>query len=219
MESYQDLLDGHKEFLAEFLNPEFDDYRDWAKDKQAPKVMAIACCDSRMNPAIITHSGLGEIFAVNNVANIVPPYSPGKNSHHSTSSAIQFAVQHLGVEHIIIMGHSNCGGIRALVSQSLADPAGGEYSFIHNWIDILDSARQRVEEAIPEASEDDKASLCEKEGIKVSLENLSGFPWVKDAIANGKLQIHGWHFNVSSGKILAFDQASDSFKPLIPEDA
>ena len=215
MNSYEKLIRGYNEFRGRYLGKENLDWRNWAKERQAPKVMIIACSDSRVNPIIVTHAALGDIFVVNNVANLVPPYKEGKLTHHSTSAAIEYAVNHLHVEHIIVMGHSGCGGIRALMSDNEEaediDQEKGAYSFIKPWMKIVEEAADFTEEEKERYDEEELLCMCEKRAVLISLNNLATFPWVKKSVLSGHLKIHAWHFDIASGVLLEYDRAEDDF--------
>ncbi|MCB2081135.1 MAG: carbonic anhydrase [Rickettsiales bacterium] len=212
MEEIRKLVRGYLAFTEEYQSEEFAAYRERAARQQSPKVMVIACSDSRVNPAIITKAELGEVFTVHNVANLVPPYEEGHNTHHSTSAAIEFAVCHLKVHHIVVLGHSQCGGIRALMEGN-ALKHDDHYSFIEPWMNIANVAKEKVMHQ-DYASQDARIHACEKEALLVSLENLRTFPWVAQAIDEEKLYIHAWYFDVASGNITAFDPTDQCFKPL-----
>ncbi len=217
MSSYTKLIDGYKEFKNQYQGQENAIWRNWAKDTQNPKVMIIACSDSRVNPVIITQSGLGDIFTVNNVANLVPPYKKCGNTHHSTSAAIDFAVTQLKVEHIIIMGHSGCGGIRALMAghgESTPEP-DDHYSFIRPWMKIVDEAAEFTPEEKATQDIDTLATVCERRASLISLNNLVSFPWVKEAILAGTLEVHAWHFDIGSGTLLEYNPEEDKFEALV----
>lgn len=212
--SLQRLIAGYKNFYKEYLAQTYDAYREKASEGQTPRVMVIARSDSRVNPSIITHARLGDIFTVCNVANVIPPYRPEKGSHHSTSAALEFAVATLGVEHIVVLGHSGCGGIRALID----DPPQmhtGEYSFIMPWVEIIADARTKVAHLPGE----ERYHACEREALKISLANLVSFPWIADRVEAGSLRLHGWHFDIPTGVIVAYDPAQDAFQPLLDESA
>ncbi len=214
MNAVEKLIEGYQDFLSHYLDKQNDSYRKWAANNQQPKVMMISCSDSRVNPNIITHAGLGEIFTVQNVANLVPPYKAGKDTHHSTSSAIEFAVNYLGVEHIIIMGHSKCGGIRALM-EGQTKAIDGSYSFISTWMEIVAKARDHVNKIAPEESLDERCHMCEKQAVLTSLDNLRSFPWVKEKINNGNLQIHAWYFNLEDGRLKEYHTDKQEFIPIL----
>lgn len=216
MDAYEELIEGYRVFRAEYLDKKFEAYRDWASKGQNPKTLIIGCSDSRVNPAILTHAGLGEIFVVNNVANIVPPYEKGKSHHKSLGAAIQYAVNHIKVEHIIVMGHSGCGGIAALMAD---DPAArfdaDEDDYIQGWVSILEPAKAVVRENCGGCKEDECLRLAEMEGALVSIQNLAGYPWVQTAIIRKELQLHAWYFHLETGELLSFDPEQGRFKRLI----
>jgi carbonic anhydrase len=159
--------------------------------------MVIACADSRVTPEIIFDCAPGEIFVVRNVANLVPPYAPD-TGNHGTSAALEFAVTALEVRSIVVLGHSGCGGIRALVQST---PGEGK-DFIASWMKIAEPARRLVCDA-PDAPADDAArcAACELASIRVSLENLMTFPWIASRVAAGKLTLSGLHFHVETGRL------------------
>lgn len=213
-ESLNRLIEGYQSFRKDYVGANYAAYRSWAAKAQTPKIMMIACSDSRINPAIVTHAGLGEVFMVNNVANLVPPYREGKDTHHSTSAALEFAVNHLKVEHVIVMGHSGCGGIRALMTGT-AQVSPETYSFIDPWVEIAHKAKERTLQKYSGHSPEEQCHHCEKESLLVSLENLMTFPWVKHAIEARLLGIHAWHFNVESGDIEYYAEEKKQFLPLL----
>lgn len=217
-ESLHKLIEGYREFHKQYVDEQYAEYRLWAGREQKPKVMIIACSDSRVNPAILTHAGLGEIFTVNNVANLVPPYKEGKDTHHSTSAALEFAINHLRVENIIILGHSNCGGIKALMHGETYTKYG-VYSFIKPWMDIAHEAKERVIDNYPDCSLGEKIAHCEKEALLVSLENLKTFPWVQSALNSKAINIHAWYFNVETGGLEQYSPKENIFIPLIDLDS
>ncbi|WP_416430891.1 carbonic anhydrase [Piscirickettsia salmonis] len=207
------LILGHKDFKEEYLSEENERYRKEAAQGQHPKVLIISCSDSRVNPVIVNHINLGQVFSIQNVANTVPPYQPGKlgaGSHHGTSAAIEFAVLGLSVEHIIVYGHSGCGGIRSLIEGELPFKP----TFVDQWVRILDAAKQNVQRDFPDATVDEQCHHCEREGVKVSLKNLLTFPWVKERVDNHTLQLHGWHFDIPTGDITRFDEKKNIFLKL-----
>ncbi len=211
------LIQGYRDFRHDYVGTNYAAYRIWASGAQDPRIMMISCSDSRVNPSILTHAGLGDLFNVQNVANLVPPYKQGQNSHHSTSAALEYAVTVLGVAHIIIMGHSGCGGIKALMQGNLPETgimADGSYSFIGPWVHIADQAKQQVLQQYPDAKPDEQLKICEKQSVLISLKNLTSFPFIETAINTNKLKIHAWFFEISSGDILAYDHKSEKFEAL-----
>ena len=216
-DSLNKLIDGYQRFYKSYKddnNKSYGEVRTIAKQK--PKIMVISCCDSRVNPAIITDSTLGEIFTVSNVANLVPPYKEGEGNHQSTPAAIEFALNGLFVEHIIILGHSGCGGINALMKKD-TNHAGDNYSFIQPWMSIAEKARTTVLEKYHNSSFDKQTDACERESLLVSLDNLKSFPWVQQALENEKLGVHAWHFNIKTGVIEAYSEKKKLFIPLVEQ--
>ncbi|GHF22274.1 carbonic anhydrase [Kordiimonas sediminis] len=214
MDSYEGLIEGYQAFRTKYLDKEFEAYRTWAGKTQKPKVMVIGCSDSRVNPAILTYAGLGEIFAVNNVANIVPPFVEGRHDHYSVGAAVQYAVTVLEVEHIIVMAHSGCGGIRALMSQPSAEaPLVDDY--ISGWVQVVADAKTAVEDGMDFASFEEKCQVCEMEAALVSVSNLMSFPYVDEALNNGRLDLHAWYFIIESGELLSYNFDEGQYRRLI----
>jgi len=160
---------------------------------QKPHTLVIACSDSRVDPGMIFDSAPGELFVVRNVANLVPPYGPPDHNHHGTSAAIEFAVKVLEVSQIMVMGHALCGGAGALIDG--APPAAQD--FLPDWIRIAEPAR-----AVALAASDDPAEqrrAVEYQCVKLSLQNLTSFPWIRERIDAGTLVLHGAYFAVATG--------------------
>lgn len=189
------LIKGFKSFRETYYEEQPDFYRLLVEKGQRPKVMVIACSDSRVNPSIIAKADPGELFIVRNVANLVPPYAPDSN-YHGTSAAIEFAVRDLKVEHIIVLGHSHCGGIQCLCE---GHEDNKEREFIDGWMSIVEQARDDQLEGTAQLRH------VEKEAVKISLDNLLSFPWVEQRVAGGTLQLHGWWFDLVAGELLAHE--------------
>lgn len=175
---------------------------------QYPHAMMISCCDSRVDPAILTGAEPGEIFVMRNVANLVPPYEPEGN-FASVPAALEFAVLSLEVEHIIVLGHAQCGGIQALMSGT---KPGSE--FIGNWVSIAQRARERVLAELPDKPPALQARACEQAAILVSLENLMTYPWIAQRVAIGEMHLHGWYFDIGEGSLLRFNPLSNAFESI-----
>lgn len=175
-----------------------------ARGGQSPQAMVISCCDSRVDPGRIFSTGPGEIFVVRNVANLVPPYAPD-DAYHGTSAALEFAVKSLQVEHIIVLGHTRCGGVRALLNEQ----AGGE--FITPWMAMAKPAADRVLADAAGKTADEVQRLCEQQTVRVSLANLMTFPWIRERVEAGKAFIHGWYFDLETGDLYWIDQTTGQF--------
>ena len=197
MKELEKLKSGFKNFRKYYYeeNPEL--YKQLTEKGQSPRALVISCCDSRVHPAQVMDTSPGDIFVVRNVANLVPAYvDDGKT--HGTSAAIEFAVKHLKVPHIIVMGHSQCGGIRALME---GKHEGKTHKFIDPWMAIMSPAREKVEQDHANASLDEKCGLCERAAIGVSLDNLVTFPFVVRGVDASTLHLHGWYFDIEQGEL------------------
>lgn len=204
MKDVKDLVDGFQRFRSRFFGSDKALFERLARQGQAPKVMVVACCDSRVDPAIITDCDPGDLFVVRNVANLVPPFEEG-GGYHGTSAALEFAVRYLRVEHVIVMGHARCGGIAALMANP--ESGNGAWQFVAPWMSIATQARERVVATLPGASSDEQAAACERMAIGVSLRNLMTFPFVRSAVSAGELTLHGWYFDIERGELLSCDEA------------
>ena len=198
MSQLDHLIEGYRRFHQKYFVENADTYRQLSTG-QSPRIAMIACSDSRVDPAILTDAQPGELFVIRNVANLVPPYQPDTSTYHGTSAALEFAVTILGVQHVIIFGHSKCAGIRALVEYSPQDTETP--SFVHSWMRIAEDVKKDILHHHGHLSTDMQAQLCEKKAIERSLANLSTFPWISTRQANNSLKLHGWHFDLDTGTI------------------
>lgn len=206
MPEYRALLSGYRRFRNDDYQRQRQRWETLAEG-QEPPIMIIGCCDSRVDPATIFDTEPGQAFILRNVANIVPPYETG-GGLHGASAAIEFAVVDLAVRHIVIMGHGACGGIRAVLDGGYHGEGG--HSFIDNWIAVLAGARDRALAQNP----DDPQRALEMEGVRTSLDNLRGFPFVQAREISGELRLHGCYFAISEGCLYELDEAEGSFRPV-----
>lgn len=183
-------------------------YRRLATEGQRPRAMVISCCDSRVHVTSIFGAEQGEFFIHRNIANLVPPYAPD-GDHHGTSAAVEYAVNALHVSHLIVLGHSGCGGV-----QGCYDMCSGEApellestSFVGRWMEILRPGYDRL----PEGDSTARLQALEKEGVLVSLENLMGFPFVAAAVERGELTLHGLWNDIGEGSLEAYDGEVEAF--------
>jgi carbonic anhydrase len=212
MSSFPDkLADRYRRFHHRHFLPKAEEYEELATHGQSPEAMVISCSDSRVDPETIFSAMPGEMFVVRNVANLVPPYETG-GKFHGVSSAIEFAVLNLRIKHLIIMGHSGCGGVKAALDQSAAIQT--EAQFISRWMSMLDDARLRVLASHQTSPHHEKLAALEKEGIKNSIKNLRTFPFVSDAENRGKLDLHGAYFDISTGTLSVLNHSRGEFFPL-----
>ena len=204
------LIDGYHRFRNREWRAERDRWAELAEG-QSPKVMVIACSDSRVDPAQIFDARPGEMFVVRNVAALVPPFEPD-NNYHGVSAALEFAVTQLEVEELVVMGHGFCGGCAAALTGQFDHAGHGAGHFIAHWIDMLRDARDQIR-ARHDALDRQAFLEMELEGVRVSLRNLRTFPWVRDREADGRLALHGAYFAISDGILHVCDDASVSFAP------
>jgi carbonic anhydrase len=170
--------------------------------------MVICCCDSRVSPEVIFDAHPGEMFVVRNVANLVPPYSPSGLTH-GVSAALEFAVQLLKVKHIVVMGHTHCGGVRAFVEHRDRPTVG---DFIDNWMSLIEPAAQVVDSGAGHADAD-YLSRLERASVVRTLDNLMTFPEIRNRVNEQHVQLLGAYFDVGTGDLTIYDPGSGAFLP------
>src|SRR5689334_21014530 len=201
------LLDGYRTFTSQRLPTEQSRYRELSERGQSPAVMVIGCCDSRVSPEVIFDVGPGELFVVRNVANLVPVYQPDGGAH-GVSAALEYAVSVLRVPHIVVLGHAQCGGIRAFIDK--IDPLSPG-DFIGRWMAMFIKPGEVVEQRERETMQDFTIRI-EKAAIFRSLENLMTFPFVRKAVESGEMQLHGAYFGVAEGSLFVLDPEAKEFR-------
>lgn len=204
------LIDGNKEFRKKFFNNDSTVFDELVQHGQKPKTMVIACSDSRVDPAMIFNCQPGELFVIRNVANLVPPCE-NNDTYHGTSAALEFGTYFLGVENIIVFGHTQCGGIRALLESADEVLDKKSHTFIAKWMELARPAYDRVIAKHGNVSLEDKITLCERYALVNSLNNLQSFPWIQERVATGKLSLHAWYFDLATGVIHMYDPQSGSW--------
>lgn len=202
------LLAGYHAFMGGRYSGESERYRHLARDGQTPETMVIACCDSRAAPETIFDAGPGELFVMRNVANLVPPYEPD-GRHHSTSAALEFAVQSLKVKHIVVLGHGRCGGIRAALDPAAAPLSPGD--FIGKWMGLVAPAAEVVA-GNQMMTRGERQTALERISIRYSIANLRKFPCIAALEGKGKLALHGAWFDISTGELWVMDPATGDFR-------
>ena len=200
------MINGFKAFHRTYYDDHPDLFDSLVDNGQSPKVMLVGCSDARVTPTALYGSEPGDIFVVRNIANLVPPAE--QDGHlHGTSAAVEFAVSRLEVEHIIINGHSLCGGIKALLH-------GSDGKYVGPWVEIAKDARSDVLREYADASPEEQARALEKASILISLENLLTFDSVRRRVVRGELQLHGWYFDMEEGTLLSYRAEKHQFEPL-----
>lgn len=210
MEDIAKLIDGFKQFQERYFGEEKSLFAN-LKREQRPKTLVIGCSDSRVDPALLTGCDPGELFVVRNVANLVPPCEHD-GSYHGVSAALEYAVCFLEVEHIIILGHSGCGGILALLEGA---SQGKSAEYIGKWVEIAGQARDIVKRHMADKPRHIQAEACEQISVLISLENLLTFPWLKERVEAGTLFLHGWYVDISTGNLFSYLPSSGRFELLV----
>src|ERR1700744_4614403 len=203
----QKLIDGYRPFASQRLPTEQSRYRELSERGQAPEVMVIGCCDFRVSPGGIFDAGPGELFRWRNVANLVPVYQPDGGAH-GVSAALEYAVRALHVKHIVVLGHAQCGGIRAFIDNTAPLSPG---DFIGRWMSMFVKPGEKVSQRDHETMADFTVRI-EKAAVFRSLENLMTFPFVQAAVERGELHLHGAYFGVAEGSLFVLDQTAKEFR-------
>jgi carbonic anhydrase len=201
------LISGYRAFLGSRFADERSRYETLADTGQRPEVMVVGCIDSRVSPEVIFDAAPGELLVVRNVANLVPPYEPDRDSQHGTSAALEFGVQALRVKHIVVLGHAFCGGIRAFADEQEPLSPG---DFIGRWMSQIAPAAA----SLGARGTDHAAYLRSLEfaSVELSLRNLMTFPCVRILVERGKLALHGAYFGIGSGQLLIRDPQTGRFE-------
>ena len=200
------LLEGYRAFRSQRLPTEQSRYRELSERGQSPEVMVIGCCDSRVSPEVIFDAGPGELFVVRNVANLVPVYEPDGGAH-GVSAALEYAINVLHIKHIVVLGHAQCGGIRAFIDKIEPLSPG---DFIGRWMAMFVKPGEVVEQRDHETMQQ-FVTRIEKAAVLRSLENLMTFPFVKKDVDDGALKLHGAYFGVAEGSLSIVDRATNEF--------
>jgi carbonic anhydrase len=211
MPRFTRLIEGYRRFREREWPRERERWAELAEG-QCPKVMVIACADSRSDPAEIFDARPGEIFVVRNIAALAPPFETTAG-YHGVSAALEFGVTQLEVEEILVLGHGSCGGCAAALTGQFDGAEPGEGRFIANWVSMLHPARDEVLAEHP-AGDPDAVRQMEWEAVKLSLANLRTFPWIAEREREGRLKLHGAHFSIAEGRLYVLDEAEDRFRPV-----
>ncbi len=207
MSAVDKLLKGYQEYRDGSYEQSRPLIENLVAKGQRPEVAVIACSDSRVDPAILFQADPGDLFMVRNVANLVPPMEK-EGTYHGTSAALEFAVLGLGVKHILVLGHAHCGGIKLMMEP---EPYDSSFRYVPSWVSMLTAAHRRVLATMGHASPEERTRACEQNAVLVSLENLTTFPWVRERIDAGKLQLHGWYVDISGPTLSTYDWEQGRF--------
>ena len=204
------LLRGFRDFRTGYYREHLDLFEKLASEGQSPRILIVGCADARVDPGILTQTKPGDIFTLRNVAAMVPPAQyPPDNRHHGSSSAIEFAVRGLGVEHIVVLGHALCGGIGALVDGR--DSVYASYDYMSTWMAIAQEVRDLAVQRLAGRPRTEIARAVEQGAVLNSVNNLMSFRWIAERVEAGTLALHAWWFNMTEGQLYAFDPATAAF--------
>ncbi|NTU89854.1 MAG: carbonic anhydrase [Actinobacteria bacterium] len=200
-----------REGIEKFRRDDFETHRDLfggLKDGQNPHTLFITCSDSRIDPNMITNALPGELFVIRNVANIVPMFDDSVE-YPEASSAIEYAVLELGVDNIIVCGHSHCGGCAAAL-----DPSGHleKLPRTKKWLEAIGPVKDRICLELPHATPESRKVAIEQGSVVEQLKRLRTYPFISDKIAAGKLKISGWYYVIETGEVFIYDDVSKGFK-------
>jgi carbonic anhydrase len=196
---FKKILKGYQLFRQKYAHGDMSVMQHLSLYGQKPHIMIIACCDARVDPALIMQCEPGDLFVVRNVANIVPPYEKDK-SHHGTSSALEFGITVLNVKNLIVLGHSQCGGVQAVLNESTEE----SNDFITSWVSLIKSDECASRDA------DEYARFA----LTKSKQNCMTFPWIEQRVNDGSLVIHLWFFDIKEGQIFTYCQERSRYEPL-----
>lgn len=202
------LADRYRRFKFRHFAPNQDHYESLATHGQNPEIMVVSCCDSRVEPEMIFSAMPGELFVVRNVANLVPPYETS-GKYHGVSAALEFAVLNLRVKHIVVMGHSGCGGVRAALERDTAKQT--DAAFISNWMSMLDEPRDELVKLHGDRPAGELREALERSGVKTSIANLRTFPCIQILEGRGKIQLHGVYFDIATGVLHVLHPATGAY--------
>ncbi len=209
MTTPSELIEGFHRFREEHFADDDALYHQLVQDGQTPKILIVACCDSRVDPALVLDCAPGDLFVIRNVANLVPPAESHDSGRHGTSAALEYGVRVLKVEHIIVLGHAHCGGIRSLLNGGSGTRTNATY--LDSWMRLAKQAQDKVQTESPHISHEERERACEQQAILGSLENLMTFDWIRERVADGTLALHGWYFDIEHGQLLRYETAARSF--------
>ena len=208
MNQIASLLDGYRAFRSQTYPANRALFRELVERGQSPRVMLVACCDSRVAPTTVFNARPGELFVVRNVANLVPPHDPD-GDNQSVSAALEFAVLGLNVEHIVVLGHAGCGGVKAfLAGLQDSDP---DPTFVAKWVSLLAPAHARIARDLEGQDPADRQRTMEQAAIITSLDNLRTFPFVEERVAQGTIAVQGAYFDVATGRLSVYDAGRGEF--------
>jgi len=213
MKKISEYMFGNRKYQESYVKENNHKLIELSEKGQQPKALFIGCVDSRMLPNLITDTGPGDMLVVRNVGNFVTPYSEDQ-SEHSVSSALEFAVKVLKVEEIIVCGHTQCGAIYTIYSE-LDSHA---FTALSQWLSQGEILKKRIDAlGLTFQDKDEMLRRAERESVKIQIENLLSYDFVREAVEAGSVKLHGWIYDIQSGAIHYYDEDEDLFKNIVEE--
>ncbi len=206
MQNFHELIHGFHNFKEEYFLQE-KEFFDRLSHGQSPKTLVIACCDSRVDPAILLGCRPGDLFVVRNIAALVPEEGKG-GTHDAVMAAVEYGVKHLKVNHIIVMGHSSCGGIHALMHPEAVE----NEAFIKGWVSIASPVLEELEAEVPDETEHSRHRRCEEGAVLMSIDNLLSYHWVQEAVTGGTLALHALYYDMKDGHLFIWNAEKEDFE-------
>lgn len=206
------LISGFRVFKATTYQKQKDIIHHLLQQGQKPTTMIISCVDLRLAPAEILAANPGELYVINNIGGIVPKYD--STGIHGILSAIEHAVTNLEVENIIVLGHAKCDSIKMMMSDQFTADKDGLSESMKTWLTIASEARDAVKKQLPNKNKTEQQEACEHESILISLRNLMTYPYISKRMEENKINIFGWHFDIETGDIMAFNPDNNFFEPI-----
>jgi carbonic anhydrase len=211
----QKLIAGIHRFRKQYWSANKELFRRLAEHGQCPEVLFITCSDSRVDPVTITDVKPGDLFIFRNIGNFVPPYSENLLEGTGVAAAVEYAVEHCKVRDIVVLGHSDCGAIKALYEERdhfAATPHIGP------WLRHGDRTMAVVTANYPELSREERCGITAKENVLLQMENLRTYPVVRKAAREGRLHVHAWYFEIGTGTVLRYSPERGRFEPIREEE-
>ncbi len=205
----QNLIAGIHRFRKQYWSEHRELYERLAANGQAPEALFITCCDSRVEPTVLTHCRPGDLFVLRNMGNFIPPYSAGPLDGTGVAAAIEYAVDHLKIKDIIVCGHSDCGALKALYK---GRDRFANSPHILDWLRNGDRTLRVVQENYPGKTRDEQLEITFAENVLVQMENLRTYPVVMKAAQAGRLHVHAWFFRIDTGDVYAYSPEREQYE-------
>ena len=206
------LISGFRVFKATTFQKQKDMIGHLIEQGQKPSTLVISCADIRLSPTELFAANPGELFIINNIGGLAPRYDT--EGIHGILSAIEYAVVDLGVKNIIVLGHARCDSIKMMMSDKFSATSNGLSKSMKIWLSVASEAREAVKKQMSQKTEEEQQKSCEQESLIVSMRNLMTYPYIVKRMKENKLNIFGWHFDIETGDILAFDPDTRFFEPI-----